>query len=248
MQLALRSSAIASAAVVGASIVAMTPVAPSLPDIQVRSTDVQLASLVDTAASTLGGLIDAGLQQVQTYVDDAVVGIGYAAYGLLTELSTGLDDLGATSLGSAVLALADDAINTSITVAPITDLFNELEALVNALGLNSIGLGSAASDAAASLAADATDATTLGGLIDAGLNELESSLDQGIIGIGYAAYGLLTELSTGLDDLGATSLGADVLTLANDAIDTQITVAPITDVFDGLETLVADLGLNSVPL
>jgi hypothetical protein len=39
-----------------------------------------------------------------------------------------------------------------------------------------------------------------------------------------------------------------VLTLANDAIDTQITVAPITDVFDGLETLVADLGLNSVPL
>ena len=39
-----------------------------------------------------------------------------------------------------------------------------------------------------------------------------------------------------------------MLTLANDAIDTQFTTAPIADLFNGLEALVADLGLNSIPL
>jgi hypothetical protein len=246
MQLALRPSVIASVAAMSAGLVVITPTPTPLPDIQIRSSDVQLASAADVTATTLGGLIDAGLVQVQSYLDEGVVGLGYLAYGLLTELSTGLDGIGATALGADVLTLADDAIDTQFTTAPIADLFNELEALVNALGLNSIPLGgTATTDAAASLAADAT---TLGGLIDAGLTQLESSVDQGVVELGYVAYGLLTELSTGLDGIGATALGADVLTLANDAIDTQFTTAPIAELFNGLETLVADLGFNSIPL
>lgn len=239
MQLALRPSVIASVAAVSAGLVVITPTATSLPGIQVRSSDVQLTSAAELAASGLGGLIDSGLQQLETYILDGGIAIGYAEFGLLSELATGLDDIGATALGADVLTLADDAISTQWTVG-VTDDFNALIALVNEIFPGSASAGAA-------VAADVT-ATTLGGLIDAGLTQLQSYIDEGVIAVGYAAYGLLTELSTGLDDIGATALGADVLTLANDAIDTQLTVAPIAEFFNGLEALVADLGLNSISL
>jgi hypothetical protein len=244
MQLALRSSAIASVAAVGAGLVVVTPVAPALPDIQVRSSDIQLASVADMAASSLGGALDAGIQQVETYVLDGGIAIGYAEFGLLSELSTGLDDIGATALGADVSTLANDALDTQWTVG-VTNGFNDLIALVNEIFPSSTSM--AAADAAAGLAADTTS-STLGGLIDSGLQQVETYIDDGVVALGYAEYGLLSELSTGLDGIGATALGADVMTLADDAIDTQLTVAPITDFFNGLETLVADLGLNSISL
>jgi hypothetical protein len=257
MQLALRSYAITGVAVVGAGLVAITPVAPSVPDIPVQSPGVQLASAADlgdlaglfsvadaadSTPTTLGGLIDAGLQQVETVVLQDGIALGYIDYGLLSQLATGLDDLGATALGADVLTLADDAISTQWTAGVTTD-FNDLIALVNALGLNSISLGAAA-------AADVADstATTLGGLIDAGIQQLETSVLDGEVELGYVEYGVLTQLATGLDDLGATTLGADVTTLANDAIDTQGVEASTTAFFTDLTTLVNDLGLNSISL
>jgi hypothetical protein len=248
MQLALRPYAISgvavlSAAAVGAGLIAVTSMAPSPPDIPVRSSDMQLASVADIATSGLGGSIDAGLNQLESYVDEGIISLGYAEYGLLSELSTGLDNAGATALGADLLTLADDAIDTQITVAPINSLFTELETLINDIFPSTDGSAGAE---AASLVADSTP-TTLGGLIDAGLTQLESYVDDSVVALGYAEYGLLSELSTGLDDAGLTTLGADALTLADDAIDTQITVAPITELFTGLETLVGDLGLNSIP-
>jgi hypothetical protein len=173
MQLELRTYALAGAVMVGAGLVAITPTVKSIPDFQVQSPAVQLASAADlgdlaglfgvadpadTTATTLGGLIDSGITQVETDVLDADTELGYVAYGLLSELSTGLDGLGASQLGADALTLANDAIDTQLTEAPLTTDFNDLIALVNDLGLNSIPLGTA--DAASSLAAEAPTGLT----------------------------------------------------------------------------------------
>ena len=105
MQLALRSSAIASVAAVGAGLVVVTPVAPKQSSTSSAShRTYNSSSVADVAASSLGGALDAAIQQVETYVLDGGIAIGFPTkIGVAVGSSPpGLGSIGATALGADV--------------------------------------------------------------------------------------------------------------------------------------------------
>lgn len=140
MLLSRRPQIIAGVAVVGAGLIAATPVTPPLPDIQVRAvqlTDAQTFDLLDPLAALGDSAQSSGEGAIQTALINAIMAaetaLSNGSVALGTTLSTPLDNIG-TALSNLATTISDMG-GASVFIGGIVDnfatTFSQLGELLN---------------------------------------------------------------------------------------------------------------------
>lgn len=205
MQLERRPYLTAGVALVGASMISVSPIVAAGPTIEAPA--VQLLSATDAAMDLVGSL-DPGpvldstdpttplqgiedsilsvIQHADQYISQAAIAVGFLSYGLLHELASGLDWVAGEIAGFGSLSIFQD----------VADVFTRVGDAATMLGQDAVDYASSGfSPVVTDLAHAASDLVTL---VFAGLELLfhNASAD-----VPAAATALATDFSTLLADL-----------------------------------------------